>query len=467
MGSSSASRDVSLVSCDSSDPAVNPSAHASRRREDGLAIFSAAVAAVDPFALVRANLHLADGDLHVGPHTIPLTDTGRVIVVGAGKATPAMARAVEHALGDRIHSGAINTKHDHAVPLTRITTVECSHPIPDADGVAGAHCILQLLEGLSEQDVVLCLLSGGGSALMPMPAPGLSLDHKGRTTAALLACGATIDEINVIRKHLSAIKGGWLARRAMPARVVSLMISDVIGDPLDTIASGPTAADPSTFADCLKIVATYGIARGIPAEVMHHLEAGAAGQLPETPKPGDPAFERTDNLIIGNNTLALAAARTEATRRGYQPLILSSRIAGETRHIASMHVAIAREVAATGQPLPAPACLISGGETTVTIKGDGKGGRNQEFVLAAALDLDGCDGITVLSCGTDGTDGPTDAAGALADGASVARAAAAGLHASTYLLNNDSYRFFEQLGDLVITGPSGTNVMDLRLLLIG
>ncbi|MDA0333778.1 MAG: glycerate kinase [bacterium] len=446
---------------------MNPSPDASRRREDGLAIFSAAVAAVDPFVLVRANLHLGDGDLRVGPHTIPLTDTGRVIVVGAGKATPAMARAVEHALGDRIHCGSINTKHGHAVALTRITTVECSHPIPDADGVAGARGILQLLQGLTQQDVVLCLFSGGGSALMPMPAPGLSLDHKGRTTAALLACGATIDEINAIRKHLSGIKGGWLARRAMPARVVSLMMSDVINDPVDTIASGPTAADPTTFADCLKIVARYGIAGVIPAEVMHHLETGASGQLPETPKPGDPAFERTTNLVIGNNTLALAAAQSEAARRGYQPLILSSRIAGETRHIASMHVAIAREVAATGQPLPPPACLISGGETTVTLKGNGKGGRNQEFVLAAALDLVGCDGITVLSCGTDGTDGPTDAAGAIADGSSVARAACAGLQASEYLLCNDSYRFFAQLDDLVITGPTGTNVMDLRLLLVG
>ena len=469
---SSVSQAVSSVSCDSFDQRVSsasdsPSDSAGRRREDGLAIFRAAVAAVDPFALVQANLRLEDDTLVVGPHTFHLTSVARIVVVGAGKATPAMARACEGILGDRIHAGSINTKHDHAVPLERISTIECAHPIPDESGVAGAREILHLLSGLTEHDVVLCLLSGGGSALMPVPAPGITLQDKGLTTGALLACGATIHEINTIRKHLSAIKGGWLAMRAMPARVVSMMVSDVIDDPIDIIASGPTAPDPTTFADGLDILDLYGITQAIPTTVLLHLEAGAAGQVPETPKSGDAAFDRTRNLVVGNNCLALAAARSEAERRGYQPLVLSSRIAGETRHVAAMHVAIAREVATTSQPISAPACLISGGETTVTLRGDGKGGRNQEFALAAALDLDGCEGITVLSCGTDGTDGPTDAAGAIADGSSVSRAAAVGLGASQYLARNNSYRFFQALDDLVITGPTGTNVMDLRLLLVG
>ena len=431
-----------------------------------MAIFHAAVAAVDPFALVRDSLDLSGSHLRAGDHELALTDNSRVFVIGAGKATPQMARAAESVLGNRLSGGSINTKHDHAVPLDHIQTVECSHPIPDEDGVRGVHQMLALLEELTPDDVIVCLLSGGGSALMPAPAAGLSLADKGQTTAALLACGATIHEINAIRKHLSAIKGGQLARQAMPARVVSLLMSDVIGDPIDIIASGPTAPDPSTFADCLALLAAYGIADQIPALARQHLEAGARGLRNETPKTGDPAFQHTTNVVIGNNALALTAASAEASRRGYQPMVLSSCIAGETRHIASMHAAIAQEIAATGQPLPSPACLISGGETTVTIKGNGKGGRNQEFVLAAAIDLADSDGITVLSCGTDGTDGPTDAAGAIADGTTVARACATGHTAADSLARNDAYPFFQSLDDLVISGPTGTNVMDLRLLLV-
>ncbi len=437
-----------------------------RRREDGLAIFNAAVAAADPAALVGDNLRLDDERLVLGAHVLPLSSQGRVIVVGAGKATPAMALAAEAALGDRIHAGSISTKYDHAIPLRHIRTCECAHPIPDRAGVDGWKRMSQLIDTLTEDDVVLCLLSGGGSALMPAPAPGITLEDKGSTTAALLGCGATIDEINAIRKHLSSVKGGWLSRRAMPARVISMMMSDVIGDAVDTIASGPTAPDPTTFADCIDIIDSRGIRSHLPDAVLRRFEAGVAGEIPETPGTGDPVFERTLNIVVGNNTLALNAARDEARLRGYQPLVLSSQIAGETRHVATMHAAIAREVADTGQPLKPPACLISGGETTVTLKGDGKGGRNQEFALAAAIDLDGCDDITVFSCGTDGTDGPTDAAGAMADGSTVARAAALGLRADEHLARNDSYGFFQALDDLVISGPTGTNVMDLRLLLV-
>jgi len=437
-----------------------------RRREDGLAIFDAAVAAVDPAALVSNNLRL-DGDrLVIGADELPLSSDGRIVVVGAGKATPAMAVAAERALGDHIHAGAINTKYDHALPLERIQTLECAHPLPDQAGVEGAARIVQLADQLTEQDILLCLLSGGGSALMPAPCPGITLEDKVDTTSSLLACGATIDEINTIRKHLSTIKGGGLARLAAPARVVSLMISDVIGDPVDTIASGPTAPDPTTFADCLEIIDRYALRSELPTAVVRHLLAGSKGERPENPKVDDPIFSTTLNLVVGNNTLALNAARQEATRRGYHALVLSSRIAGETRHIASMHAAIAREILDSAQPLARPACIISGGETTVTLSGDGKGGRNQEFALAAAICLEGCNGITALSCGTDGTDGPTDAAGAIADGTSVARAEAMALQARDHLQRNDSYEFFAALGDLIICGPTGTNVMDLRLLLI-
>lgn len=446
--------------------AAPPPVAQARHRADARAIFAAAVAAVDPAGLVRQALTLEGGDLGVGGHRFDLTDDARLVVVGAGKAAAAMAAAAEGVLGDRIAVGAINTKYGHGRPLQRIETVECAHPLPDEAGVGGSRRILELVAGLRPCDVVLCLFSGGGSALMPAPAEGITLEEKGRMTALLLACGATIDELNAVRKHLSRIKGGLLARRAAPARVASLLVSDVIGDPLHTIASGPTAADPTTFADGLRLLDRYDLRARAPAAVVERFERGAAGALPETPKPGDPALAAVVNRIVGSNAIALAAARDEARRRGYQPLVLSSRIAGDTRQVAGVHAAIAAEIAASGQPVAPPACVISGGETTVALRGDGRGGRNQEFALAAALALAGTTGITVFSAGTDGTDGPTDAAGAVADGNTVERAAARGLSAAQMLERNDSYPFFEGLGDLVLTGPTGTNVMDLRLLLV-
>jgi hydroxypyruvate reductase len=445
---------------------LNDSFSDTRRREDGIAIFHAALAAVDPARLVREYLQFEGGPVVVGPHAFSINRSARIIVVGAGKATPAMALATEAILGDRIHAGAINTKYDHSLPLQRIRTTECAHPIPDQAGVDGVRRIRQLLSDLSAEDLVICLFSGGGSALMPAPIDGVTLYEKGLTTSALLACGATINEINTIRKHLSTMKGGGLARLAAPARVVSLMVSDVIGDPVETIASGPTAADPTTFSDCLEILQRYDIREQIPPAALSHLLAGVAGAQPETPKPDAASLFHVHNIVVGNNSLALEAAREEARNRGYKPMVLSSRIAGETRHVAGMHVAIAQEIAATHQPLAPPACLISGGETTVTLLGNGKGGRNQEFVLAGAIALDGMDGITCVSCGTDGTDGPTDAAGAIADGTTVTRAATQGLLAADHLQRNDSYSFFKALDDLVISGPTGTNVMDLRLMLV-
>ena len=310
------------------------------------------------------------------------------------------------------------------------------------------------------------MISGGGSALLVAPAEGITLEEKQATTSELLACGASIEEINTVRKHLSRVKGGQLARACWPATVVTLILSDVVGDPLDVIASGPTVPDSSTFGECLEIVSRYELAGRLPASVMERIEAGAKGDLPETPKEGEKIFEGVQNEIVGNSLSAVLAAGRKAEALGYTPLILSTRIEGETREVAHVHAAIFREVLATGFPLAPPACILSGGETTVTLKGKGKGGRNQEFSLAVAMHIQGEDRIFFLSGGTDGTDGPTDAAGAFADGTTVERARAMNLEAGRTLDENDSYPFFDALGDLLITGPTNTNVMDLRVCLI-
>jgi len=424
-------------------------------RRHALSIFRAALQAANPEAAVTRALSRID-----------LRRYRRVYVVGAGKASAAMAHAAEKVLGRRIAAGFINTKDGHLAPVKRIELHECSHPVPDARGVEGSRRIAALAEEAGKDDLVLFLVSGGGSALLPLPAEPLTLQEKQDTTKLLLACGANIHEINAVRKHLSAIKGGQFARLAAPATVVALLLSDVIGDPLDVIGSGPAAPDPSTFATAWDVIRKYGLEDRIPASARARLQAGVRGEIAETPKPGDPCFTRTTNLVVGSNRLAVDAAAARARALGFRPLVLSTTIEGETRDVAAMHAAIAREARSTGRPAKPPLCLISGGETTVTIRGDGLGGRNQEFALAAALALDGIDGILAFSAGTDGTDGPTDAAGAMADGATCGRAVALGLRAQDFLANNDSYRFFEPLGDLVTTGPTGTNVMDIRLLLI-
>ena len=440
------------------------------RRRDRLAhaidIFRTAIAAADPGQCVRSAVQIADGGLRVHDRSLSLESYSRIFVIGAGKATPAMAGALEDVLGARLTAGAINTKYGHREALTSISTTECGHPIPDEAGIEGTCRMRDLVADVDEHTLILCLISGGGSALMPAPAPGISLAEKQHTTQLLLECGAPIDEINVVRKHLSAIKGGLLARLAQPAMVVTLIVSDVIGDRLDTIASGPTYPDSSSFADCLAIAERYDLRARLPDAVANHLESGARGEIEDTPKAGDPCFDRAFHAVIGNNSLALEAARGRAEALGYRPLILSSSISGITREVAGVHVEIAREIARSGQPVSSPACLISGGETTVVVSGTGKGGRNQEFALAAAVLLDGDERITAFSGGTDGTDGPTDAAGAVADGTTVARGRARGREAAADLDNNDSYTFFESIDDLVITGPTGTNVMDLRLMLV-
>jgi len=416
-------------------------------RRDAAQIFRAALAAADPGASVERHIARRSYDRY-----------RNIYVVGAGKAGAAMARATERVLGKRITAGLINVKDGHTTKLRRIELNQCGHPVPDERGVAGARRIAAIAAAAGEGDLVLCLISGGGSALLPLPAEGITLEEKQATTRLLLASGATIHEINAVRKHISAIKGGQLARLAEPAAVEALLLSDVIGDNLDVIGSGPTAPDASTFAGALGILNKFGIRERVPAPVRERLERGAAGLIEETPKR-----TAARNTVIGSSRLALDAAAARARALGYRTMILSSEIEGETREIARMHAAIAREMARTGRPLKPPACIITGGETTVTIKGEGLGGRNQEFVLAAAIEIAGVPETVIFSAGTDGTDGPTDAAGAIADGATLRR----NPDALRYLEANDSYHYFQPLGDLVMTGPTNTNVMDVRLILVG
>jgi hydroxypyruvate reductase len=436
-------------------------------RKQALAIFNAALRAADPVEAVLRHFQVRDGSLHVAGRRYALSRFDRIFVVGAGKASASMAKAVERVLGAQISGGLINVKYGHIDKLKRIELNECGHPKPDEAGVRGAARIAAIAQQAGERDLVIAVISGGGSALLPAPAPPVTLAEKQAITGLLLDCGANIHEINTVRKHISSIKGGQLARLAFPATVIALLLSDVIGDNLDVIGSGPAAPDASTFVDALAILRKYGIDTKAPASVLERLRRGAAGEIPETPKPGDPALGRTQNVVVGSNILAVNAAAAKAKELGFRAMVLSTFIEGETRDVARMHAAIARQARLYGQPAPAPVCFISGGETTVTIRGNGKGGRNQEFALAAAIDIAGLEDVLVLSGGTDGTDGPTDAAGAMADGHTRDRAEKFGLAAKEFLANNDSYNFFKPLGDLLMTGPTNTNVMDVRLIMVG
>ncbi len=397
---------------------------------------------------------------------IPLN--GRVIVVGAGKAAARMAQVTEEIFGDAISDGLVVTKHDHGLPLGRIRLVEAGHPIPDLTGVQAVHDMRELLSSLSANDIVICLISGGGSALWPSPADGITLAEKQEVTHMLLRAGATIQELNGVRKHLSSVKGGQLARWAAPARVVSLIMSDVIGDPLDFIASGPTAPDTTSFDEALATIEKYGISP--PHAVLHRLREGAACRIPENPKPEDPLFKRVDNLIIANNRLLVDAANAKAMELGFQTLILGTELEGEAREIARMFSAIAKEVALSGNPLKAPACVLAAGETTVAVRGDGLGGRNQEMALAWAIAMS-ARALPVPCCfasvASDGTDGPTNAAGGLVDPATCRRAAELGLKPQEFLQQNNSFPFLDATGDLIVTGPTQTNLMDLQILLVG
>lgn len=443
----------------------------SKIRDDLKAIYTAAIAAVNPVTALKSHV-LRNGDilqlryrgqLH---KEFNLKEYKRVFVVGAGKATAPMARAVEELLGDRIHDGVICVKYGYTDTLTRIRTMEAGHPVPDANGVAASQAIVAMLKTAGEEDLVISLISGGGSALLPLPPEPISLEDKRETTSLLLKCGADIHEINTVRKHVSLVKGGNLARAAEPATVINLMISDVVGDDMDVIASGPFVPDRSTFRDAMGILDKYGLAGRVPQQVFERISAGLSGDVGENPGQGDPAFRRVTNLIVASNIIALEAANVEAIARGYNSLILSSMIEGGAGDAARWHAGIAREILASSNPVGPPACVISGGETTVVVTGSGLGGRNMEFALHAALYIDGYERITIASIGTDGSDGPTDAAGAAVDGSTFDAARQLAMNIDEYFRTNDSYHFHEQLGNLIITGPTNTNTMDVRIVLV-
>jgi glycerate 2-kinase len=438
-------------------------------RRHAIQILSAAVEAADPHAAVRRALRWDGRRLHAGHRTCEVDAAARIVVLGAGKASARMAEAVEDLLGDRVTTGVVVTKYGHGTPLRRVALVEAGHPLPDAAGLEGGRRVAQAAASAGAADVVLVLISGGGSALLPLPVEGIGLEEKGAATDLLLRAGATITDLNAVRKHLSRIKGGGLARLAAPASVVTLVLSDVLHNPLDAIASGPTVPDPSTFADALAVVDRYGVRDRLPASVRRHLERGAAGRVAETPKPGDPAFARATAVVIGDITVAAAAAAERAQALGYATRLEAVDVEGEAREVGARLGALVRDLRASPQAaaLPSCLCLLMGGETTVTVRGPGRGGRNQELALAAAAALDGLPQTLIAAFGTDGTDGPTDAAGAVVDGSTLERARARGLDAGAALAANDTYPFFAALGDLIVTGPTQTNVNDLWLGLLG
>lgn len=431
----------------------------------------AALAAADPYQAVFNAVKLEGDQLLVADRRYDLASFRRILVVGAGKATARMAQAVEKLLGDRIMAGQIVVKTGHSEQLAIIRQAEASHPIPDAAGVAGAQAILDLLKDTDEQTLVLCLLSGGASALLVAPAAGLTLHDKQDATRLLMHAGADITELNAVRKHLSAVKGGQLAQAAYPAQVVALILSDVIGDPPGVIASGPTAEDDSSFADALAVIDRLGLRDRMPQKVMSHLEQGVSGQQPETLKHDAPALTRTQNAIIGSIRLAVLAAHDTLAHLGFTPRVISDTISGEAQDAARMMAQAAREELAAMQPGEQRG-LLYGGETTVTVRGTGRGGRNQELALVFAQEIAGMTGISLLSAGTDGTDGPTDAAGAWVDGTTIPLALKAGLEPQRELDNNNSYSFFQQLDaatglhNHLKTGPTGTNVMDIQVILL-
>jgi glycerate 2-kinase len=429
-------------------------------------IFEAGVKSADAFAAVTRVVQLEDDCLRVGQRIYELSEIQNIFVAGCGKAAARMALALESVLGARLRGGVVIVKYGHGIQLQSTKVVEAGHPVPDQAGLDGARRIVELARKCTNRDLLCLLISGGGSALLPYPADGLTLADKIRTTEALLKSGATIQEVNAVRKHISEIKGGRLAQLAAPARLIALILSDVIDDSLEAIASGPTVPDSSTYGDCLQIIRRYDLENQMPRLVMDFLKRGAEGQIAETPKPSDQFFHDVQNIIIGGNAQAIAAAQTRAEALGYHTLVLANSIAGESRIVARSHSALVKEIVRTTKPTSRPTCLISGGETTVTVRGDGMGGRNQEFCLAAAIEVDGLAGVAILSGGTDGTDGPTDAAGAVVDGSTIERGRAENLDAGRFLDRNDSYNFLRATDDLLITGPTLTNVMDLQITLI-
>ncbi len=442
-----------------------------QRTKELTGIWRAAIAAVDPSAAVQKALQLRNGRLIAAERQDDLAAFQRVLVIGAGKATAAMAEAVEILLGGRISDGLIIVKHGHAGKLGRIEQVEAGHPIPDTAGVEGTARILELAERADERTLVLCLLSCGGSSLLVAPADGIRLEDKQNATNLLLRAGASIDELNAVRKHLSAVKGGLLARKIAPAPLITLILSDVLGDRLDVIASGPTVPDPSTFRQAWEVIGKYGLADAVPVAVRNRLMRGISGFVPETPKEGEACFGKARAIIVGGLSQAMEAAREEAGRQGFLPEIVTTELRGDVREAAKFLAQAARKSREALKP-GERRCLLSGGETTVRVAGSGKGGRNQELALAFAAEIAGVPGIALLSSGTDGTDGPTDAAGAFVDGETIRQGREHGLDADAFLADNDSYRYLQRLDAAsggqahFKPGPTGTNVMDLQIIII-
>jgi len=438
-----------------------------KARQLAIDALNAALEAADPKNIIRSKIRVEKNSLKIGELSFNLDEFKNVFVVGGGKASGCMAEAVEELLGDRIKDGTITVPYACPTYETeRVKLEHASHPVPDIAGVRGAKRILDLASQAEENDLLICLLSGGGSSLMPQPCLGVSLRDKRRVTDALLKSGAAINEVNDVRKHVSAFKGGWLAKRAYPATVVNLILSDVVGDPLDSIASGPTVPDSSTFQDAIEILKRYKLWSKAPASVKKVLLSGKKGLIPETPKAGDKAFEKVHNIVIGNNLTASLAAYNSLKTAGLHTLLLSSCLEGQARDVGTMFASMAKEMVASGNPVPKPAAVVAGGETTVTVAGKGKGGRNQEIALGAALKIGSMDGVVVASLSTDGVDGPTDAAGALVDGKTMLRSHELGLNPRKFLSENDSYSFFSRLGDLIFTGLTGTNVDDVSVIIV-
>jgi len=438
-----------------------------KARQIAINALNLSLEAVDPKVIIHSQVNIKGDTLNVGNLSFNLHDFKNVFVVGGGKAGGCMAEALEELIGDRITDGIINIPYTRSLYQTRkIKLRHASHPIPDISGVKGASRMLDLVSQANDDDLVICLLSGGGSSLMPQPRSGISLEDKRMVTDALLKSGATINEINTVRKHISDLKGGWLAKKAYPATVVNLILSDVVGDPLDSIASGPTVPDPTTFRDAVEILKRYKIWSKVPRSVAKVLRDGEKGLIPETPKAGDEAFTKVHNIVVGNNFTASMAAYNNFQEAGLNALLLSSCLEGQARDVGTMFACIAKEVIVSENPVPKPAGIVAGGETTVTVVGKGKGGRNQEIALGAALKIGNTDGVVVASISTDGIDGPTDAAGAIADGKTMLRGHELGLEPKKLLAENDSYSFFSRLRDLIFTGPTGTNVCDVAVIVV-
>jgi len=436
--------------------------------QQALTILQSAIDAVKPHRLIKNQLALKNNRLHFRRKELfNLEQFENIYVIGAGKASGFMAQALEELLGDRISSGLVSVKYDHSAACKKITIREAGHPVPDERGLRATSEILEICQNAGNKDLVICLVSGGGSALLEQLPEEISLEDLQAASQLLLNCGATIEAINTIRKHISLIKGGKLARAIAPATCLTLIISDVIGDPLEAIASGPTAPDKTTFSDAYDKILLHILEKRLPPPIMDYIKKGMAGDAPETLKRRDPVFHKVKNIILGNNSTALAAARKTAEKMGFTTQIIFSAMQGEAQYLGRSLARLLKEFFTTEDMIARPACLLFGGETTVTVRGSGKGGRNQELVLAVLRALKNVkQPYFFLGCGTDGTDGPTDAAGAFISPEIYRAARAAKLSPRAYLQNNDSYHFFEQVGGLIKTGPTGTNVMDIGIALI-